>query len=64
MGVRKYRGQIVCDKRWPDGMRLTRVCANKTQARQLLERINVQLRMEPGESLRKNSGYQFEDSLL
>ena len=41
MGVRKYRGQIVCDKRWPDGSRTTRVCANKTQAKQLLDRINA-----------------------
>lgn len=41
MGVRKYRGQIVCDKRWPDGSRTTRVCANRTQAKQLLDRINA-----------------------
>ena len=43
MGVRKYRGQIVCDKRWPDGSRTTRVCGNKTQAKQLLDRINVSI---------------------
>ncbi len=43
MGVRKYRGQIVCDKRWPDGSRTTRVCANKTQAKQLLDRINASI---------------------
>ena len=43
MGVRKYRGQIVCDKRWPDGNRTTRVCANRTQAKQLLDRINASI---------------------
>jgi len=43
MGVRKYRGQIVCDKRWPDGNRTTRVCANRAQAKQLLDRINVSI---------------------
>lgn len=41
MGVRNYRGQIVCDKRWPDGSRTTRVCNNRTQAKQLLDRINA-----------------------
>ncbi len=40
MGIRKYRGRIVCDKRWPDGNRTTRVCSNRTQAKQLLDRIN------------------------
>lgn len=40
MGIRKYRGRIVCDKRWPDGSRTTRVCSNRTQAKQLLDRIN------------------------
>ncbi len=39
MGVRKYRGQIVCDKWWPDGSRIIRVCGNRTQAKQLLDRI-------------------------
>ncbi|MDA2925581.1 tyrosine-type recombinase/integrase [Acidobacteria bacterium AH-259-L09] len=43
MGIRKYRGQIVCDKRWPDGSRTTRVCANRTQAKQLLDRINASI---------------------
>ena len=43
MGIRKYRGRIVCDKRWPDGNRTTRVCANRTQAKQLLDRINVSI---------------------
>jgi len=43
MGVRKHRGQIVCDKRWPDGSRTTRVCANRTQAKQLLDRINASI---------------------
>jgi len=43
MGIRKYRGQIVCDKRWPDRTRFTRVCANKTKAQQLLDRINVSI---------------------
>ena len=43
MGIRKYRGQIVCDKRWPDGSRTTRGCANKTQAKQLLDRINASI---------------------
>jgi len=43
MGIRKYRGQIVCDKRWPDGNRTTRVCVNRTQAKQLLDRINVSI---------------------
>ena len=40
MGVSTYRGQIVCDKRWPDGTRMIRVCANKTKAKQLLDQIN------------------------
>jgi integrase len=43
MGIRKYRGRIVCDKRWPDGNRTTRVCANRTQAKQLLDRINASI---------------------
>ncbi len=43
MGVRKYRGQIVCDKRWPDGTRTTRVCENRTKAKQLLARINASI---------------------
>ncbi|MDA2934027.1 tyrosine-type recombinase/integrase [Acidobacteria bacterium AH-259-D05] len=41
MGIRKYRGRIVCDKRWPDGSRTTRVCANRTQAKDLLARITA-----------------------
>ncbi len=40
MGIRKYRGQIVCDRRWPDGTRFTRVCVNRTKAQQLLDRIS------------------------
>ncbi len=43
MGIRKHRGQIVCDKRWTDGNRTTRVCANRTQAKQLLARINASI---------------------
>ncbi len=43
MGIRKYRGQIVCDKRWPDGSRTTRACGNRTQAKQLLDRINASI---------------------
>ncbi|MCZ6770032.1 MAG: tyrosine-type recombinase/integrase [Acidobacteria bacterium] len=43
MGIRKYRGQIVCDKRWPDGSRTTRVCGNRTLAKQLLDRINASI---------------------
>ena len=43
MGIRKYRGQIVCDKRWPDGTRTTRVCENRTKAKQLLSRINASI---------------------
>ena len=43
MGIRKYRGQIVCDKRWPDRSRTTRVCGNRTQAKQLLDRINASI---------------------
>jgi len=43
MGIRKCRGQIVCDKRWPDSSRTTRVCGNRTQAKQLLDRINVSI---------------------
>ncbi len=43
MGIRKYRGQIVCDKRWPDGTRTIRVCANRTKAKQLLDRINASI---------------------
>jgi len=43
MGVRKYRGQIVCDKRWPDRSRTTRVCGNRTQAKELLARINASI---------------------
>ena len=40
MGIRKYRGQTVVDKRWPDGSRFTRVRKNRTEARKLLDRIN------------------------
>ena len=43
MGIVKHRGQIACDKRWPDGSRFTRVFKNKTQAKQLLDRINVSI---------------------
>ena len=39
MGIRKYRGQIVCDKRWPDGSRIIRKCSNRTQAKGLLARM-------------------------
>jgi len=31
------------DKSWPDGNRTTRVCVNRTQAKQLLDRINVSI---------------------
>jgi len=41
MGIRRYRGQIVCDRRWPDGTRMTRVCPNRTQAKALLARIDA-----------------------
>ena len=41
MGIRKYRGQIVCDKRWPDGSRIIRKCSNRTQAKGLLARIEA-----------------------
>ena len=43
MGIRKYRGQTVCDKRWPDGSRTTRMCGNQTKAKQLLDRINASI---------------------
>ena len=43
MGIRKYRGQIVCDKHWPDGSRTIRVCGNRTQAKELLDRINASI---------------------
>ena len=43
MGVRKYRGQIVCDVRWPDGGRTIRAFPNKTQAKQLLDRIKASI---------------------
>jgi hypothetical protein len=39
MGVVKHRGQIVCDVRWPDKTRFTRVCENKAKAKNLLDRI-------------------------
>ncbi len=39
MGIRKYRGRIVCDVHWPDGSRTIRVCGNRTQAKQLHDRI-------------------------
>jgi len=54
MGIRKTRGQIVCDKRWPDGTRFTRVCANKTKAKQLLDRINVSIADGSWPELKKN----------
>ena len=41
MGIRKYRGQIVCDKRWPDGSRIIRKCSNRTNAKGLLARIEA-----------------------
>jgi len=43
MGIRKYRGRTVCDKRWPDGGRIVRAFGNKTQAKQLLDRINASI---------------------
>ena len=43
MGINIHRGRIVCDRRWPDGSRFTRVCANKTQAKQLLARIEASI---------------------
>ena len=43
MGIRKYRGRTVCDKRWPDGCRIVRACGNRTQAKQLLDRINASI---------------------
>ena len=39
MGIRKYRGQIVVDKRWPDGNRIIRRCQNRTKAKELLVQI-------------------------
>ena len=39
MGIRKYRGQIVVDKRWPDGSRIIRRCQNKTKEKELLGQI-------------------------
>jgi len=39
MGVRTYRGQIVCDVRWPDGSRTIRVFAKRTAAKNLRDRI-------------------------
>jgi integrase len=61
MGLRKYRGQIVCDVRWPDGTRTIRVCANKTIAKQLRDRIKGSIAegtwLELRESLRlRNRG--------
>ena len=41
MGVRSYRGRIVCDKHWPDKTRTIRVCRNRTEAKQLLIRIEA-----------------------
>ena len=43
MGIRTYRGKTVCDKRWPDGTRTTRVCENRTNAKQLLARIDASI---------------------
>ena len=43
MGIRTYRGKTVCDKRWPDGTRTTRVCENRTKAKQLLARIDASI---------------------
>ncbi len=41
MGVRSYRGRIVCDKHWPDKTRTIRVCRNRTESKQLLIRIEA-----------------------
>jgi hypothetical protein len=43
VGIRKVRGQIVCDKHWPDGTRIIRRCANRTQAKELLARIEASI---------------------
>ena len=43
MGINIHRGRIVCDKRWPDGGRFTRVCANRTEAKGLLARIEASI---------------------
>ena len=56
MGIRKYRGQIVCDKHWPDGSRTIRVWANRTKAKQLLDRINA--------SIADGTWYEFKQKLM
>lgn len=43
MGVRKYQGQILCDKRWPDGKRFKRKYPNRKQAENMLTRIDASI---------------------
>jgi integrase len=44
MGIRQYRGQILCVKDWPDGKRFKRQCANRTEAKSLLGDIEAAIR--------------------
>ena len=43
MGVRKYQGQILCDKSWPDGKRFKRKYPNRKQAENMLTRIGASI---------------------
>jgi integrase len=62
MGIRKYRGQILCVKDWPDGKRFKRKCANRTEAKNLLGDIEASIRNgtwpEYRESLRLRNRFE------
>jgi integrase len=55
MGIRKYRGQILCVKDWPDGKRFKRKCANRTEAKHLLGDIEA--------SIRNGTWHEYRESL-
>ncbi len=54
MGIRKYRGQTVCDKRLPDGSRTPRMCGNQTKAKPLLDRINASIADGPWQKFKEH----------
>lgn len=43
MGIREYCGQILCDRRWPDGKRFKRAYPNRKQAENMLTRIQASI---------------------
>ena len=67
MGIRNYRGQILCVKDWPDGKRFKRKCANRTEAKNILTEIEESIRNgswpEHREKLRLRNRFEEEVTL-